>query len=456
VLLALPELPEIEHLNHALAALYQYHDGLRTRFLQVADGSWQAEVLPPGDFPERLSFHDVSSLPPAAQDAEMERICEQIQASFSLDQPPLLGAGLFRLGDARGGRLFLAAHHLIIDTVSWRILLDDLALALGQIRLGLPPAFLGKTVSFRRWALSLEAMARSPEILDSLPYWMASSDADSLPVTNADGNDSRGGAARLAVLLDSEKMQSLTRNASQLLGIPVETMLVGALAWALREWAGPRTFTIEMEHHGREGEFDLSRTVGWFTAAFPLMLDLRDTRSAGNALRIANKRLRDLPGNGVPFGLLATYHPDPAVRDRLTRMAATQISFNYHGKLDPETGSGSDGTGAPRICPAPEKHGPERDPASPPARQLEVTCAIIGGALRTEFAYLPAVYNHDVIRRLADSFTGALHEFLSLENLPAAERFSLTGIADVEMDGQEWQSLITELGVEGPELDESE
>jgi non-ribosomal peptide synthase protein (TIGR01720 family) len=194
--------------------------------------------------------------------------------------------------------------------------------------------------------------------------------------------------------------------------------------------------------------------VGWFTAAFPLTLDLRDTHIVGDALRIANKRLRDLPGNGVPFGLLATYHPDPAIRDRLTQMAATQISFNYHGKLDPETGSG--GTGVPRISLAPEKHGTELDPASPPARQLEVTCAVTGGALRTEFAYLPAVYNHDGIRRLADSFTAALHEFLSLENLPAAERFSLTGIADVEMDGQGWQNLITELGFEGPEPDESE
>jgi len=161
----------------ALLALEAHHDALRLRFRQGGEGCFTAENTPPATSAERLPLAVIDlavlpeKLPEAAVAAEIERICALAQGSLDLAAGPLHRALSLDLGAARPGRFFWTVHHLVIDGVSWRILLEDLAAAYaGLLRTGaaeLPP----KTTSFRQWAAKLAEHAGSAAVAGEVAYW---------------------------------------------------------------------------------------------------------------------------------------------------------------------------------------------------------------------------------------------------------------------------------------------
>src|SRR4051794_36370918 len=133
----------------ALDRLAAHHDALRLRFTRDEKG-WRQLHAPVAPVP--LLEVDLTGVPPAAL-AAVEAAMERLQSGLALARGPLFTAALFRLGEA-GDRLLLTAHHLVVDGVSWRVLLEDLAAALGGLEL---PA---KTTSWKRWAELLDSFSR--------------------------------------------------------------------------------------------------------------------------------------------------------------------------------------------------------------------------------------------------------------------------------------------------------
>jgi len=446
ILLELSEPLDPDHLQAALAALVDHHDALRSRFTQDEQGNWSAEVLPVealqqnGSSP-RLEVRDFSHLTGAEQAVALTAACEQLQASFALDKPPLIAAGYFWLGGSKGGRLLLAAHHLVVDGVSWRILLEDLAAALEQIQRGLPVALPPKSASFRQWALALQELAQSPDLLAELPYWQSAARMKlaSLPANPPDGVRREAELCSQAYTLSQEDT-SLLLHAGQNLHADITSLLLASAAWALRRWIGPAVIPVEMERHGRDESIalDVSRTAGWFTSAFPLALDLSEIHSPEQSLRYVKDSLRTMPREGLGFGLLAANHPDPAVREELQRLYFPPVSFNYLGQFDETQGSGS-------FSISGENRGAERDPQAPAVNQLSLTGAVINGRLSVEFIYHPQAFHAETIQTLIDNFAGAIQSFLRPSEETSIETISHTDFPLANLDSKKLKKVLSKI-----------
>ncbi|HVR96291.1 MAG TPA: amino acid adenylation domain-containing protein, partial [Thermoanaerobaculia bacterium] len=412
------ELPRPEHFNQALllvageklradllertvARLLEHHDALRMRY-EHAGGEWrQVDAPPSAETP--FSWIDLGTFP-------REAVLADLQGSLDLTRGPLLRVALLT-GDGSEGsdRLLLAIHHLVVDGVSWRVLLEDLETVYRQLARGEEPSLLSlpaKTASFQRWAWHLVELAASPEVEEQGSWWLERLQvpAAPLPVDFADGADTAGSARSVAVSLDEKETRALLQEVPRAYRTQINDVLLAALAEALSGWTGSRRILIDLEGHGRESDaLDVSRTMGWFTALYPVVLDLEGVQAPGEVLKSVKEQLRAVPGRGLSYGLLRYLAPGEALR----RLPAADVVFNYLGQLDGAVAEGRllRGSG--------ESAGPVRDPRQPRAHRLDVSGSVLGGRLRMVWSYSENRYLRETVEVLAERFATALRELIA-------------------------------------------
>ncbi|HEX7242949.1 MAG TPA: amino acid adenylation domain-containing protein, partial [Longimicrobiaceae bacterium] len=388
-------------LEEALARLATHHDALRTRFRR-AGGGWRQAVAPAG---ARVPVEtlDLSALPEAERAAAIEREGARVQRSLELAEGPLFRAALFDLG---GGaqRLLLAVHHLVVDGVSWRVLVEDLETALAGG--ALPP----KTTSFRAWAHRLAEHARAGGFDAEIPFWTdpARAEAAALPADFEGAVPTHATLRQTAVSLDEPTTRALLRDAPRVYRTRVDDVLLTALARALEGWSGGRGALVELEGHGREEHLfegvDLSRTVGWFTTQFPVLLSPGMDAPPGEALKAVKEQLRAVPHRGIGYGALRWLSADPETRARLAALPRPQVAFNYLGRIDEGAGDGGE---APFTL-AREGVGASESPEGRPAHPLVFNARVAGGRLHVSLAFSEAVHRRPTAERLADAFLAEL------------------------------------------------
>ncbi|MCA1682348.1 MAG: condensation domain-containing protein, partial [Actinobacteria bacterium] len=320
--------------------MVEHHDALRMRF-ECVDGRWRQDNMPvePVDV---VQLCDLSEVDSDGQAVVMARVAEEVHSSFDLGRPPLLRAVLFDLGAGQRPALFVVVHHLVVDGVSWRILLEDLDAAYRQVvrgkgvRLGL------KTTSFRDWARWLTEYAAAGGFDDELKYWSGVSQGCD-PVLPADdkGPNAVGSARSVTVRLEPEETRALLQDVPGVYRTQVNDVLLAGLGRVLSRWTGRERVLVDLEGHGREDLFegvDLSRTVGWFTTIFPVALDVPADCDLGGLLKSVKEQLRAVPGRGLGYGALRYLTQSSGLADQ----AAPQVSFNYLGQFDWSAG-GDDG-----------------------------------------------------------------------------------------------------------------
>jgi amino acid adenylation domain-containing protein/non-ribosomal peptide synthase protein (TIGR01720 family) len=405
-------------LREALAAVERQHDALRLRFRRDGE-TWRQEHAEPRGIP--LEEVDLAGRGPEDLRAAIESHGERAQAGLELSRGPVVRAVLFRLG--RASRLLLAAHHLVVDGVSWPILLEDLFTAYGQLSSRSPVALPPKTTSFQAYAERLRAHAGSPAVSAELDAWLAQGGEPApLPVDDPGGPDTVGEAARLWTRLDPEATRRLLATAPAALNARPQEILLAALARALSAQTGRSAIRIDLEGHGRESPFedvDLTRTVGWFTALYPVLLRLDPAKGSLDALARAKEAARRIPQGGLGFGLLRYLSADPAVAERMARLPRAPVAFNYLGQVGGAVGPGirvlGSGGGSPH---SPRARRPHR---------LEVNAAVIDGALQVEWTYGSRAFREATIRGVAQAFERCLDELsrsqgaaLTAADFPAA------------------------------------
>ncbi|MBL1100668.1 non-ribosomal peptide synthase/polyketide synthase [Streptomyces coffeae] len=412
-LLELHQEPDETALEKALAALLVHHDGLRMRFTRDGE-EWRQEN--PGPDPEAtvLTRHDLSGLAPAEADTAMEETADATHASFALDRGPLLKAVLFRRGHTRRPFLFLTAHHLVIDGVSWRIVLDDLDTAYQQSLRGEPVDLGPKTTSFRDWATGLAAHVAGGGLDHEADHWATALEARPLP---ADHTVDTPGAETdtVPVEVDETDTEALLRSAPTAYRTRINDVLLAALALALARWTGRGRVSVELEGHGREDVVegaDLSRTVGWFTTMYPVSFEVpgrpesddlaaTDWRALVKSVR---RQLRTVPGNGFGFGALRSFGA-PEVRERLTGGGAgPQIVFNYLGQWDARSSQAQGGL----FHAEHGSFGQDHDPGQGGSHLLEVVGAVQDGRLGFTWYYHPDVHERSTVEAVAADFADAL------------------------------------------------
>ncbi|GMU11502.1 non-ribosomal peptide synthetase [Corallococcus caeni] len=397
-------------LEQALRHLVAHHDALRLRFTHDAAG-WSQENASL-EQPLTLRRLDVSTLDDAAKAQAIQDAAARLQASFVLDEGLLLRPMLIERGEGQTSRLLLAVHHLAVDGVSWRVLLEDLETAYQQLASGQPVRLPAKTTSFQTWARRLEAHARTPEARAELAFWRdATRNVVPLPVDRAGGENTVASTRSVSLSLDVEETRLLLQEVPAAYRAQINDVLLAALASSMARWTGQHRMRVNLEGHGREELFadvDLSRTVGWFTAVYPVVLEVPASGSAGDGLRAVRDTLRRLPGNGVGYGLLR-YLGDPETVEALRAAPPAQVSFNYLGQFD----GVASGTGDTAFRIAREGSGPVRSLRAPRRHVLDVSGLVLDGQLQLSWSYSEHLHTQATIEALARDFVAALRTLIA-------------------------------------------
>ena len=368
-------------------ALVQQHDALRMRY-RFDRGSLIQSYGEPYDPVE------VRDLRRGANPVgELERYAAAAQASLDVERGPLARFVLFHLPD--GDRLLAVIHHLAVDGVSWRILLEDLRVGLAQWARGEPLRFGAKSDSFQAWSHALEAMAAEAESergwwdeVEHTPGCRLPYDADAGELLEYDAREQR-------LALSADHTEALLSRVHQAYNTRMNDVLFAALAHALREWAGPGAVRLDVEAHGRDGldGVDVSRTVGWFTTLYPIVLDIGDEQDPGTELTIVKESLRRTPGHGLGYGLL-----------RGGRPTGSPVLFNFLGQFDTDI----DG-----FEMADENRGPEQGPLATMTHEVGIGGWIAQGRLHLTVRYSGTRFRDDTMARFLGAYQQALERVIA-------------------------------------------
>ncbi|HEU4408792.1 MAG TPA: amino acid adenylation domain-containing protein [Polyangiaceae bacterium] len=430
-------------LEAAVRALVLHHDALRLRYTRDGAGAWR-QAHADGEAADVVHWVDLSGVPEAGRREALEAHAARWQASLDLGSGPLVRAVAFDLGPGRPGRLLLVAHHLVIDGVSWRILLEDLQAAHDQAQRGEPIRLPGKTTSFKRWAERLRAAADDATLQREAAFWLDLpwGQVRPLPVDEPSAEPTEASSSTVSVALDEADTRDLLAAASEAGRTRIEELLLAALATALARWAGGGAVAVEVEGHGREElegeEFDLSRTVGWFTSAYPVVLEVEPGAGPGAALGAVKERLRRLPRRGLPYGVVRELGAGP-VAEQLRRLPGAAISFNYLGQWDGALGAGA------RFSPAAESPGAERDPHNALPYELAVDAAVYGGRFEATWAYSGARYRRETVEAVCALFRDALRGLIAHCLSPEASAYAPSDFPDVELLPQELDAILAQM-----------
>ncbi|MFC0432495.1 non-ribosomal peptide synthetase [Kutzneria buriramensis] len=384
----LPPGTRFDELTLALQRVLDHHHALRMRLDVPAPGLWALVAPPPG------AVTAAGILTRSGGSVE-----EQAAAARARLDPRAGVMAQAVLLD--GDRLLLVLHHLVVDGVSWRILAPDLLDALrGE---ALDPV----GTSYRAWARLLSEQARSAARAAELPLWVAQTPAEpalgSRPLDPAvDVYDTIGRCRRE---LPADRTAALLTSVPAAFHTDVNDVLLAAFAVAMADWRRRQdAVTVHLERHGREQLTDtlnLSRTVGWFTSAHPVRLDLDGVRRGdpGSAVKRIKEQLRAIPDHGIGYGQLR--HLNPQTQRLLGQSAGPQVGFNYLGRFQP---GAVIGLGV--------------DPGMPLPHVLDVTAVTEdrddGAVLTVDVAFAAGVLTPSEVDDLADGWIRVLSALVDL------------------------------------------
>ena len=442
VLVETPSSVDAGALSTVLGQVIAHHDALRLRFTPTESG-WRQAFAAANDA-VTLTHLDLSALSAADQAAALETSAAKLQSSLDLSAGPLVRAALIDVGDPKAAYLLLIIHHLVVDGVSWRILLEDLWTAYEQLMAGdeirLPP----KTTSFQLWARRLAEYAQSSDLEEETSYWLALSRVTvcRLPRDFPEGVNTAASAGTLIVALSVEETQALLQDIPKAYHTQINDVLLTALILALSQWTGGDSFLIEIEGHGREAIFedvDLSRTTGWFTTIFPVHLELGRAANPGDALRSIKEQLHRVPRRGIGYGLLRYLSENTGLRDALQALPQAEVAFNYLGQFDQ---SQSESSHWKRLA---ELTGPNLSPRGHRPNLLEIDGSVNEKRLELVWTYSENVHRRSTIETLAEQFTKALRELIAHCGLPDAGGYTPSDFSKARLSQKELDKLISRL-----------
>lgn len=391
------------HAEAALHHLLLHHDALRSRF--------DLRVDPPvlrfdnGGFETPFSVCDLSHLSAVDGRAAVTADAERCQRSLHLADGPIVRAVLYRLGAGEPDRLLIVIHHLAVDGVSWRILIEDFATVYAQLSSAHPLTLPDKSTSFKQWSERLETYSNSSEVASEADYWREVISASVMPLPrdhSLDMSHNTGTSADdVVVRLSPVVTQALLTSVPAAYRSQINDALLTALTRAIASWTGDDAIRIVLEGHGREELFDdvdLSRTVGVFTSFYPVVLSRVSGEGPGQTLGRVKERLRSVPAKGLRFGLLTYMNPAAG----LTREPAAEISFNYLGRFD--------GEGRSKVFSgiAPEPSGAAQSSAGLRRYLIDINGILNGDTLEFNWTFSRNLHDRATIQSVADAFTREL------------------------------------------------
>ncbi len=443
LLLEIQQGHELNLWEQVVQHLVEHHDALRLRFHRQESG-WK-QIISAAEETAVFTQIDLSVLPDEQKTA-IEKTAAELQASLNLSDGSLVKFALFDLGAQTSRRLLIIIHHLAVDGISWRILLEDLQTAYQQLSQGETITLPNKTTSFQEWSYRLQEYAQSPTLKQELNYWLTQlkKPISPLPVDYAEGKNTVAEARTVSVSLSQQETQALLQDVHQAYHTQINDVLLTALVQAFAEWTGENSLLLELEGHGREDIFsdvNLSRTVGWFTTHFPALL-IGTVEDLGNALKAVKEQLRSIPNRGFGYGVLR-YLSDEG--EQLQGLPQAEVLFNYLGQTDQVMSQSS------LFAPAQESAGSARSLRGGRVYLLEVVAIVVGGQLQVNWTYSEAIHQRATVEKLANSFIKALRSLITHCQSPESAGFTPSDFPQAKLNQQDLDKFLAKFNQKAEE-----
>ena len=472
ILISIPPTTDLaarsDRVEQAIATLWTHHDALRLRFSPATNG-WQ-QIHAAATHPPKIRHKDLSNLSNTEQHSAIKTCGSQLHAGLDLATGKALQAIHFTFKAQDPSWLLISVHHLVVDGVSWRILQRDLKALLdpSNSTVNLP----AKTTAFTTWAETLVKTTKQKQI--ELDFWVnqLAQPQIGLPQDNSSTEFATEGTANtVTVKLGIEKTRALLHRVPAAYNTQINDLLLTALVQTLLQWRQKannesdqtNSIRLDVESHGREQlipGIDLSRTVGWFTAVYPIMLTLSPSNDPGESIKAIKEQLRQIPERGIGYGMMR-YLADETTRHRLAQFAPSEVLFNYLGQLEmgesvrPPIGQ-SKTTEKEDHSHKDSVHiikdidlGQLRDARNRRSYLLEINAWVANNQLHLN-------WTHDAKRHQSSTISGVAHRYLkALENLIAhcstvisadePSHFTPSDFPDIDLTPTELDSLIGRL-----------
>ncbi|MFC0781255.1 condensation domain-containing protein, partial [Flavobacterium sp. HJSW_4] len=384
-------------LKEAISILVKHHDALRMSY-ELVDDRWQQYNLDDSKDCFKISFFDLKKS--KNPKVELNRLGEELQSGFDLGSGVLFHIGHFRMDN--GDQLALIIHHLVIDGVSWRILLEDFSTIYQALVTNSTVQLPLKTDSFQKWASLQQSYAQSPVQQQERIYWenLSQNNIALLPNDFEDLDNKAINNKSLSFALDIELTKKIQTKVHNLYNTEINDVLLTALALSIKEIFGVQKSVVQMEGHGREeiiDGVDISRTIGWFTSVYPFVLDISDNQHP--EIISVKESLRKVPNKGIGYGILK--YLDTTFEKELI----PSIQFNYLGDF----GSNADGKDDSQFEFSDENIGASKDLENVGSSVLlDVSGMMISGQLSMSISYSSSLFKKTTIEKLVLSY----HEHL--------------------------------------------
>lgn len=443
IVLEVPREVEASLLEKAIRHLLTHHDALRMCFTRNGK-AWQPSIA---DTDGNRMFSLINHH--AARDEERESLIlstlSELEASLDILNGPMFRCSLIDFEPGAERYVVLVIHDLVVDEVSWRILLAHLDMLYQQLSRGQPPRLPLKTSSLVDWSIQLTGLIGSHILQHELPMWLAmhNDQMARLPVdTPDDGQDHRAPSLdSLTISLSIEDTHALMVDVPKAYRTLITDVLLTALAQVFTEWKGLPAIQVDIEGHGREPIFkdiDLSMTVGSFSVIYPVLLHPRITSVAGDTLISVKEMLRQIPQGGIGYELLRVLRSEDDPKG-LQELPESEVIFQYVGQLDtmlPGDSFFKFGEEFPII---------RRTLRGHRGYKLEISSGIFENRLHVDWMYDQNSYHRETIESLAGGYMDSLKQLIEYCTSTSAGRYSPSDFPEAGLSQQELDELLSEI-----------
>jgi non-ribosomal peptide synthase protein (TIGR01720 family) len=403
----------MDALRGSLAAVLRHHDALRMRYEKLSGGTWRQWCAPVSEVDLPLEIIDLSGVVENELHHAIEKVTAGSQQTLNLEHGPMFKAVFIDPGRNRAARLLLVVHHLVMDMISWRVLFEDLQTVYRQLANGEAVQLRPKSTSYPEWAAQLKAYASSAELQNEVAYWTDERRRLIQPLSvDRHGRNLESTVRYVDNKLSKDLTEALVREVPRVYNTQINEVLLAALASMYRQWTGERYLIVDVEGHGREALSEdvlLTRTVGWFTSIYPLLLEIEVSSDYGARLKSIKEQVRKLKNGGIGYGVLRYLSRDERVRKQLREQPEAEISFNYLGRHDQAV---SEVREAGLFRAATESTGPLRADQGERRYKMQVSSTVIGGRLHMSWEYSSELHREETVARLAADFLSELEQLI--------------------------------------------
>lgn len=390
--------------QQTIRELMKHHDVLRMVYKKTTAEKWEQINLKATTSFDQISFHDFRGV--ADEVAAMKEHGAKLQSSFKLETGPLLKIGHYRMSD--GDRLVFIAHHLIIDGVSWRILLEDFSNTFEQLSNKSEVKLPLKTDSYKQWSSSLKKYAKNAKASEKITYWETIANQEIKPIA-VDFKKETTNEIKYNQFCSFEISEKITdvlqTKVHKAYNTEINDVLLASLGLAIHDVFGINKTVLSMEGHGRdeiiEG-IDVSRTMGWFTSVYPVIIDMTDVQTNTEALVNVKESLRKIPNKGVGYGILKH-----TIKD-FKQVTKASIVFNYLGDFGEKAGNKETSV----FEYSSETIGQNSDVNNTDEAILNIYGILSSGKLRMYIDYDDSLFKTETIQTLADAYEKQLTELI--------------------------------------------